>query len=565
MPESKSLKMLTANDIVSFIENFFALLESHQELINRLNVYPVPDGDTGTNMTLTIKSAITEVRKLPEKNPQDLIQAVAHGALMGARGNSGIIMCQILRSFLFALKFPAGIFEIQQGLAAAKQGAYSAVANPVEGTMITVISRAADCAESFVKAQQKDLDLLELLEKVRQASIDSLIETPKLLPILLSSNVVDAGGCGVVLFTDALVATVGGNPLGGLHSILPENVKSALSSAQIASNFDLESAADDKSDESSSSRYEVMFLLAAQDEAIKPFKEIWETLGDSIAIVGDHGLYNCHIHTSDIGSVIEAALDIGRPSRIRVTDLYQQIEEEKWVKTAQKQSEPSIEGSQKLKTAVIAVANGDGIKRIFQSLGVKAVITGGQTMNPSTGEILEAIKSINAEGIIVLPNNNNIIAVANEAAKASEKNVLIIDTENVIEGFAALLRYDPNADIDQNFSNMNEAKETVIYAEVVRAVREANTLAGHVDAGDWLGITRNGIEISAKQLPDLLCQLADKLIKKEHELVTVFEGHNAELWITRHFEAYISEKFPWIQVEIHKGDQPFYPYLISIE
>jgi len=563
----KSEPFLTPKILKDVICNFFASLQSHQELINRLNVYPVPDGDTGSNMVLTVKSAIDELQNTNDE-PANIVKAISHGSLMGARGNSGIITSQILRSFCNAIVFDADVFNVCNALKAASEAAYKAVAVPIEGTMITVIKQGALAACSIIESSKEQPSLLALATAARDGALKALMNTPEELPILAASNVVDAGGCGVVLFLDAIVVALGGKPLGSLHDYLPEKVRNALLKSQSVTQLNQLSAQDaDSSIDTSSLLYEVMFLLEIDPDKLNGFKEVWETMGDSVVIVGDEGLYNCHIHTPDVGSVIEAAIDVGRPRNIRVTYL-EQVEEEKWVTAAQQKDalkSESLVSQQSVNTAIITVANGEGIKRIFNSLGVKVVIPGGQTMNPSTREFLEAINLINAQNVIILPNNKNIIPVAKEAAAIADKKVLVLETDNVIEAFGALLEYDPNSDLETNFNAMEEKKKEVFYAEVVMAVRDATTEAGEVSAGDWMAITKNAIEVVGKSLEDVLCRLVDKVIKPNTELITVFEGQGAHLNVTRHLESYISEKYPLVEVEIHQGGQPFYPYLLSVE
>jgi DAK2 domain fusion protein YloV len=531
----KSEPFLTPKILKDVICNFFASLQSHQELINRLNVYPVPDGDTGSNMVLTVKSAIDELQNTNDE-PANIVKAISHGSLMGARGNSGIITSQILRSFCNAIVFDADVFNVCNALKAASEAAYKAVAVPIEGTMITVIKQGALAACSIIESSKEQPSLLAVATAARDGALKALMNTPEELPILAASNVVDAGGCGVVLFLDAIVVALGGKPLGSLHDYLPEKVRNALLKSQSVTQLNQLSAQDaDSSIDTSSLLYEVMFLLEIDPDKLNGFKEVWETMGDSVVIVGDEGLYNCHIHTPDVGSAIEAAIDVGRPRNIRVTYL-EQVEEEKWVTAAQQKDalkSESLVSQQSVNTAIITVANGEGIKRIFNSLGVKVVIPGGQTMNPSTREFLEAINLINAD--------------------------------NVIEAFGALLEYDPNSDLETNFNAMEEKKKEVFYAEVVMAVRDATTEAGEVSAGDWMAITKNAIEVVGKSLEDVLCRLVDKVIKPNTELITVFEGQGAHLNVTRHLESYISEKYPLVEVEIHQGGQPFYPYLLSVE
>jgi uncharacterized protein len=311
-------------------------------------------------------------------------------------------------------------------------------------------------------------------------------------------------------------------------------------------------------------RYEVMYFLEAPDDTIAAFRDVWAGVGDSIVVVGGDGLWNCHIHTDDIGAAVEAALDVGRPRDIRVTDLFEQVDEERWVREAAGDQGPPVH-LEPVNCAVVAVATGDGIRRIFHSLGVQQVVAGGQSMNPSTAQILEAIEAAPATQVVVLPNNKNIIPVARQAAAESSKSVLVIDTFGVAEGFAALLDYDPEADVDSNAQAMADSAQRVVSGEITRAVRDSAWEAGAIRAGDYLGLSRTGIEVVAPGLAEAAMDLLAKLVTADHELVTVIEGLDATKAETRRITEWLEEHRPGVGREVHHGGQPLYPYLFSIE
>jgi DAK2 domain fusion protein YloV len=540
------------------------LLASHQELINRLNVYPVPDGDTGTNMTLTLENVAAEINGQNKIDRDAILNALSHGSLMGARGNSGIILSQILRAFAGALNYETDNEAelLAKALDLAADSAIKAVGKPVEGTILTAIRRAADSA---IKAAES-ASLFETAIAARDGALRAMNESPELLPILKESGVVDAGAAGLVLFFEAIVINLGGSPLGGLLKVLPDHISERLSSVVTVDSSGLvEIHAKEVAKNLASVgdlRYEVMFILEANDDQIEGFKDVWAGIGDSIVVVGESGLYNCHIHTGEIGAAIEAALDIGRPKNIRVTDLAEQVEEEAWVRATPTQLPPK---AGLYKTAVVAVCSGEGIKRIFHSLGVQQTILGGQSMNPSTKEILDAIEATAGQSVIILPNNKNVTAVALEAAKLSERPVKVIPTESVTQGFAALLEYDPDADIEKNFETMSEAYVRVVTGEIVQAVREASSGAGHIEAGDWLGVSQDGILVVEKTMCAASCKLLQYLISDQHELVTVIEGELANVADTRHIESFVKDNYSHVEIEVHHGGQPLYPYLFSIE
>jgi dihydroxyacetone kinase-like predicted kinase len=307
-----------------------------------------------------------------------------------------------------------------------------------------------------------------------------------------------------------------------------------------------------------------MYMLeGADDAAIPVFKNVWAGIGDSIVVVGGDGLWNCHIHTDDIGSAIEAALDVGRPRNIRITDLLEQVEEERWVREAPP-DEPAPP-SEPVPTAVVAVATGDGIRRIFHSLGVQQIVAGGQSMNPATAQILEAVEAAPADQVVVLPNNKNIIPVAEQVDALTSKNVRVLKTKSITEGFAALMEYDPQADIDSNADTMAEAADRVESGEVTRAVRDANSAAGPVSEGDYIALTKDGIVAVAAELGEAATGLLETLVTEDHEIVTVIEGEGATAGDTRRITEWLSEHRPAVSTEVHHGGQPLYPYLVSVE
>ena len=594
---------------------FRDVLRSHQEAINRLNVYPVPDGDTGTNMALTAGSVVAELSDLGEADMVPVCKAISHGSLMGARGNSGVILSQLLRGMagVLAEGSEVGGTGLARAFRAASEAADKAVLRPVEGTILTVARAAADGAERLAEEARGAVNgkagpvpgaeglaevgiegidveadgVVAVLDAARREASAALDRTPELLPVLAQAGVVDAGGAGYLLLLDAFLAVADGRPL-------PEAPQVAVGSALDGSDRDEGSrrrrrkrqgrrassltsgeegqGVDPGSDATSGTdlRYEVMFLLETtgeSDKAIGGFKDVWAGLGDSIVVVGGDGLYNCHIHTDDIGAAVEAGIDAGRPRDIRVTDLAEQVEEERWVRegAAAVGALPEEESGPVPRTAVVAVANGEGIGRIFRSLGVHHLVAGGQSMNPSTEEILKVVDALASPEVIVLPNNENIIPVALQVCELSSKLASVVPTSGIVEGFAALLEYDPEAPASDNARSMAGSARRIVAGEVTRAVRAASTPAGRIEEGDWLGMSRDGVEIIAGTMEDAACRLLEKLTGSSHELVTLIEGEGTGEVETRRIREWISERFPSLAVEVHHGGQPLYPYLISIE
>jgi DAK2 domain fusion protein YloV len=550
----ESLERLGGEQLAAAMIAYRDALKAHQEAINRLNVYPVPDGDTGTNMALTLESLVAELAEADSSDLEAVARAISHGSLMGARGNSGVILSQILRGVADGFRAgPEGSAgTIIDSLDRATRGAYGAVMRPVEGTILSV-TKAAWLGASAARGGS----LAQVLEAARSEASTALERTPEQLPVLKEAGVVDAGGAGFVLLLDALLLVVDGRPV-------PEPVVPAASPATVAAGNGQPSAP--AHDPVGDLRYEVMYFLEAPDETIPAFRDVWAGVGDSIVVVGGDGVWNCHIHTDDIGAAIEAALDCGRPRQIRVTDLFEQVEEERWVRDAAQSGEPEPAApTQPVDCAVVAVATGPGLRRIFHSLGVHHIVAGGQTMNPATADLLQAIEAVPAPEVIVLPNNKNIVPVAEQAAALADKKVRVVPTRGIAEGFAALLEYDPQASADDNAANMAASAERVVAGEITRAVRDSSSDAGPIKQGDYLGLSRSGIEVVASGLTEAACDLLAKLVNDSHEIVTIIEGEGATKADTRRITDWLEEHRPGVSPEIHHGGQPLYPYLFSIE
>ena len=543
-------------------------LRSHQHVLNRLNVYPVPDGDTGTNMALTLDAVVRELDALNGSNAMsDVCRAMAHGSLMGARGNSGVILSQLLRGLAEQLGGldEAGPAEVAAAFVTASDLARKAVVRPVEGTILTVARAAGEGAAAGSGAGK---GLVDVVDGARRAAADALAETPKMLEALARAGVVDAGGSGYVLLFDSLLNVLDGRALPPPPEIAAAGAgAAALPGVEGWSPTNAGSTPDEEVEEGARTenlRYEVMYLLDAADESIAAFKEVWSGVGDSIVVVGGDGVWNCHIHTNDIGAAIEAAIDIGRPRQIRVTDLAEQVEEERWVREAPAgPADLAGGGAGPVVTAVVAVVAGEGIGRIFRSLGVQRLVPGGQSMNPSTAQLLDAVESLDAAQVVLLPNNDNIEPVAKQVDVLTDKQVRVVPTGSIVEGFAALMAYDPAAGAAENAEAMTASSERVVPAAVTRAVRDADTEAGRVHEGEWIGISRAGVVSVGSSPSDAAIGLLDTLVAKDHELVTVIEGDGATASDTRRITEWLHEA--GVSAEVHHGGQPLYPYLLGIE
>ncbi len=564
-----TLDTLSADALRSIIVTFRDLLVLHAGRLNRLNVYPVPDGDTGTNMSRTLGAVVAEIDGAAGGGVADLAAtcaAISHGSLMGARGNSGVIVSQTLRGFVSVLRDVGGSGGVLDGptfaaaLSAASTAAYEAVLRPVEGTILTVVRASAEAAQAVGNAP-----LADVVAAARSGAGNALARTPDMLPALREAGVVDAGGAGFLLMLDAALHVVADEPL-------PEPDDSGASDGATGAATRIgASAGTGTGFDMADLRYEVMYFLDLDDTRINDFKYGWGEIGDSIVVVGGDGLWNCHVHTNDVGAAIEVALDLdGRPRQIRVSDLFEEVAHEHAQRELAMVGERPFTGSSPslphVTCAVVAVASGDGLVELFGNLGVQGVVTGGQTLNPSTAELLAAVEAVNSDEVVVLPNNGNIIAVAEQLDALTAKRVIVVPTRSMPEALAALVLYDPEMDAAANAAEMRDAADSVAAGEVTQAVRDTTGPTGVIVTGDWIGIVRgDGIVAVADTAPTAAQQLLAQLITPEREIVTVIIGKQAGRADTDEVLSWLAEEYPELQVEVHHGGQPLYPYLFGVE
>ena len=545
----ETVSFLATTQIVEVVSAFHDALEDHKESINRLNVYPVPDGDTGTNMFLTVGSVLEEMKAVAFDDRDAVCAALSHGSLMGARGNSGVILSQVLRgmSACFAQADAIDGDVLASALTEASVAADGAVMKPVEGTILTVVREVARAAREAAETSA----ILTVVEEALTEGEAALERTPEQLIVLREAGVVDAGGAGFLLLLHAILHVLDGRAL-----------PVAENSTEIAS----ATIGEQQHDEISELRYEVMYLLNAPDEAIEGFKNVWAGLGDSIVVVGGDGLWNCHIHTDAIGPAIEAGIEVGRPQRIRVTDLAEEVMEERWVREAAESGKTDdLAAPQQVPCAVVAVSPAPGIGRIFHSLGVQELVLGGQSMNPSTSELLEAVERAPAEQIVILPNNSNIVAVARTVDDETEKTVVVVPTTSVPEGFASLLGYDPQAIATENAKVMLEIASGVDVGEVTQAVRATSTPVGEVAEGDWIGLDRDGVCAIGATLVEAATNLLNEIIGEDSEILSLIVGEGASDADTRAITEWVTENRPTVETEIHTGGQSHYPFFFGVE
>ena len=570
------LEQLGPDALRHTLVTFRDTMKRHQADINKLNVYPVPDGDTGTNMARTLDAVVAELEKRPG-GLEPTCDAISHGSLMGARGNSGVILSQILRGLASTFKSARelGAPKVAEALKAASAAAYESVLKPIEGTILTVVRETADAA---TRAASDGATLAAMLRVARAAGRESLAKTPEMLPVLKDAGVVDAGGAGFLLFLDSALHVVDGEPLPEPENIAGPNTEQLIAVTKRGTG--------DGTVDVSELRYEVMFLLEIDDTKSRAFMQKWGEIGDSIVVVGGDGLYNCHVHTNDIGAAIEAPIALGgRPHQIRVTDLFEEVAEEHEKREAALaapadsgalgtalgtgRGKPSFKTHAALPEvtcAVVAVASGDGIAELFGNLGVHGVVTGGQTLNPSTQELLDAVEHMNAQQVVILPNNKNIIPVAKQVDGLTKKEVRVVPTCSMPEALAALVAYDPEASAEHNGSAMAKAAAAVVTGEVTTAVRDTKTDAGDVKAGDSIGLVRgDGVVAIAPTTFDCVAALLKHIVTDERELLTIITGADAKAAETEQIVSWVEEHYPAVSCEVHRGGQPLYPYLFGVE
>jgi DAK2 domain fusion protein YloV len=545
--------ILRPQDLKAVLTRYLDRLVQYREALNRLNVYPVPDGDTGTNMTLTVESVVAEVETA--ESMEEVATALAHGALMGAQGNSGIILSQILRGLADAFRDASdvGTTHLVDALDRASEAAYRAVGKPVEGTILTVLREAAEAARETETPEGEDL--AGLLNRVYLRAAASLRNTPELLPVLKEAGVVDAGGAGFLLLLVAFLEEVTGADVP-----LPDAIFAAAAAHLVVpSEGDLHGSGDSIAD----LRYEVMFLLHSESGSTgADLLDSWSDLGDSIVVVGGDGVWNCHIHTDDPGPAIEAGIALGRPERIRITDLLEQAAEEAHHRASVYSPLPEFADAE---VGVVPVAVGDGVVALFRDAGAQGVVVGGQTMNPSVRDVLDAVENVAADSVIVLPNNKNIIPVAEQLDALTTKRVSVVPTRSIPEGLGAMFAYLPGGDVDALAAAMSAAAGEVVAGEVTRAVRDATTPIGAIAEGDWLGIVSGEVAVIAGECLDASTAVLDAILGPDSELVTVVVGADGDDETTQAIVSHVETEHPDVAVDVVTGAQPLYPYLFGAE
>ena len=541
-------KTINGNQFKKLFEASLRWLKANQQYVNSLNVFPVPDGDTGTNMLLTMQAAYNEISTLEEENIGKMAKNAAQGALMGARGNSGVILSQILRGFARVLdnlpEMDAQLFS--NALAESRNTAYKGVVRPVEGTILTVIK---DISIAVENASKKTSNLLAILEEAVKAADESVKFTPELLPILKTAGVVDSGGKGLFILLEGIQRYLNGLPLDESAVVIKDfsAIKFAETIEDIEDGQDVEVVID-------FTPYQALDLKAFYDDL--------SLIGTSIQVGEGDGLYRMHIHTEAQKQDEPEALikKLGEISKIYKEDLAEQMR-----RIEAKKNEITFNDFVPGSIAVVAVSPGIGLSQIFASQGACAIIEGGQTMNPSIQEILKSFEDLPTDKVIILPNNKNIILAANSAKPLSVKQVEVIPTRNIPQGISAILRWNPDGDFQQVVDDMNDALDEADCGEITIATRNVNLNGVEVQKGKTIGLLNGKLVVAGDSVSETCLNLLEKYNLEERERVTFFYGNDLTEEEANRIADLVQQKYPNHEIELHSGGQPHYPLIMSLE
>ena len=535
-------------------------LDSKKEWINELNVFPVPDGDTGTNMSMTIMSAAKEVGALSNPTMAELSKAISSGSLRGARGNSGVILSQLFRGFCKVIKEydELDVTIVSEAFQKAVETAYKAVMKPKEGTILTVAKGAAD--KALEMAEETD-DLVVFGEEIIKHADYVLSQTPEMLPVLKQAGVVDSGGQGLMQVLKGCFDALNGKEI-DYSAIKTESAVSAVK-VEVTSDVDIKFGY--------CTEFIIMLDRPLSDKEVGEYKAYLESLGDSIVVVADDEIVKTHVHTNDPGLAIQKALTFGALSRIKIDNMREE-HQEKLIKDAEKlakaqEAEEAVKKNEPRKDmGFISVSIGEGMNEIFKGLGVDYIIEGGQTMNPSTEDMLTAIDNVNADHIFILPNNKNIIMAANQAASLVEdKEIIVIPTKTIPQGITALVNFIPDYSADENKSTMMAEIENVKTGQVTYAVRDTEIDGKTIKQDDYMGIGDKSILSVGTDLKETTMEMINEMVDEDSAIVSIYYGSDSSEEAASEIAALIEEKYPDVEVEINDGGQPIYYYVISVE
>ena len=526
-----------------------AWLDAHVDLVNSLNVFPVPDGDTGTNMSLTMRAALDEVDAIEFAAVAQAARVIADGALMGARGNSGVILSQVLRGIARALdgKRDVGAEDLARALQEGASTAYKGVMKPVEGTMLTV---ARDAAEAAAQAAEGGASVAGTLVAALVVARHSLERTPSLLPVLAEAGVVDSGGQGLVILLE-----------GALRYVHGERVD--MKATPLATAVHAEHGEDEQYN------YDVQFIIQGSGLDVDGIRDRIATMGDSVLVVGDASTVKVHVHCDTPGQALDYGVSQGQVTAVIVENM--QLQYEAFVAKAQSTVDPSRNGGglslpeEMSAVSIIAVASGEGLSRVLESIGVSAIVSGGQTMNPSTQDLLQAIERVPSDEVIILPNNSNIILAARQAQELAEKRVEVVPTRTVPEGIAALLAFNYQAALEENVALMQDAASHVQTIEITRAVRSAQVNGLSVREGQIIGLLNGDLVTAGEREDDVVGQLLEWVDAAECEILTIYYGQDVAVEDAEALADAMRNRYPALEIEVLDGGQAHYHYVISAE
>ncbi len=541
------LDIINGSMLKQLLASGTACLNAHKAEVDTLNVFPVPDGDTGTNMYLTFQSALREVMQNPSENVKDILESAAYGALMGARGNSGVIVSQFFRGFTKAI--PKGVkhiskLEVEKGLNGSSTLCFQAVRQPVEGTVLTVIKGIAKYAtENLTKKSSLDV----YLENIYQHACQVLAQTPEMLPVLKKAGVVDAGAQGLVYFFEGMIKYLHGEEV-PTESVTPAKIVS------IAPYTDNDG---EILGETINFQYCTEFILKGKQLDLEYIKNSLSPHGDCMLVVGDENNVKIHLHTNNPGIILDFAVRLGDLSEIQIHNMVEQSQ--------QRLAKMMVDGNSNRKIGVVAVTAGDGLERIFRSLGVQVVVNGGQTMNPSIEDLTKAVSALPSSKIIILPNNSNIIMTANHVQELTSKEVKVIPTQSTPEGLSAMMNFSDEHSLEENVTQMTEKSSNVITCEITYAVRGFQFSDQEIKQGDNIGLVNGEIVASGKSPEEVVEKVLNSVPEANSGLISIYYGNEVTATKAQELLNQLEDKFSEAEFELYYGGQPLYYYLLSIE
>lgn len=561
-----SIERITKKEFSDMVRVAAHRLEKNAKFVNSLNVFPVPDGDTGTNMSLTIQSGFKSVNESEAATVGGLGKALAKGLLMGARGNSGVITSQIFRGFSKSIESKDDLTadDLAKAFDDGVKTAYKAVMKPVEGTILTVAKYGANAA---VEATKTSDDIAVIMKAALDGAKEGLAKTPSLLPVLKEVNVVDSGGQGLVFIYEGFLEALTGETTAESDEYTPnegemDEMVNATHHQSVQGQFTNE-------DIKNGYCTEMMVELGQDPTSDETFdndkmRDYLSTIGDSLIVVSDDEVVKVHVHTNYPRKVWKEGRKFGSLSKVKIDNMriqHETIVDKDEVVPAPAEKKPAGP----IDYAVIAVSTGDGLAKLYESLGVTNIISGGQTMNPSTNDIVDAINAANAKRALILPNNGNIIMAAKQAAGLVDIPVAIVPSKTIFQGMTAMLSFNPDADLDENEANMEDSLDTVKSGQITQAIRDTSIDGLEITKGHYMGIVDGKIQVDNADIVVATEQMLDKMIDEDSEVITIIIGQDGNQKDAQAVSDYLDEKYEDLETEIHQGDQPVYPYLVAVE